>query len=51
MKKLLSILAVSFLMMGMVACDIIDEKDYIINNGGGTTPSEPGDPNPGETQA
>ena len=29
MKKILSILAVSFLMMGMVACDVIDEQDYI----------------------
>ena len=50
MKKILSILAVSFLMMGMVACDIIDEQDYI-KGGGGTTPPEkpiePGDP--GET--
>ena len=34
MKKVLSILAVSFLMMGMVACDIIDEGDYIKNNNG-----------------
>ncbi len=33
MKKLLSILAVAFLMIGMVACDIIDEQDY--NNDGG----------------
>ena len=44
MKKILSILAVSFLMMGMVACDIIDEKDYIINSGnGGGDPVQPGD--------
>ena len=44
MKKILSILAVSFLMMGMVACDIIDEKDYIINPGnGGGDPVQPGD--------
>ena len=50
MKKLLSILAVSFLMIGMIACDVIDEQDYIKNNGGTTppeTPIEPGDP--GET--
>ena len=43
MKKILSILAVSFLMMGMVACDIIDEKDYIINSGNGGDPVQPGD--------
>ena len=50
MKKILSILAVSFLMMGMVACDIIDEKDYIKGDNGGTTPPEqPVDPTPGET--
>ena len=54
MKKILSILAVSFLMMGMVACDIIDEQDYIKGGNGGTTPPEqpgdPGDPvDPGET--
>lgn len=47
MRKLLSILAVSFLMMGMVACDVIDEQDYIKNNGGTTPPEQPGDP--GET--
>ena len=53
MKKILSILAVSFLMMGMVACDVIDEQDYIKNNGGTTPPEqpvEPGEPGePGET--
>ena len=53
MKKILSIFAVSFLMMGMVACDIIDEQDYIKGGNGGTTPPEqpvdPVDPNPGET--
>ena len=50
MKKILSILAVSFLMMGMVACDVIDEQDYIKNNGGTTPPEQPGEPvEPGET--
>ena len=53
MKKILSIFAVSFLMMGMVACDVIDEQDYIKGGNGGTTPPEqpvdPVDPNPGET--
>ena len=50
MKKILSIFAVSFLMMGMVACDIIDEQDYIKGDNGGTTPPEqPVDPTPGET--
>ena len=51
MKKILSIFAVSFLMMGMVACDIIDEQDYIKGGNGGTTPPEqPVDPGePGET--
>ena len=44
MKKILSILAVSFLMMGMVACDVIDEQDYIKNNGGTTPPEQPGEP-------
>lgn len=49
MKKILSILAVSFLMMGMVACDVIDEQDYIKNNGGTTPPEQPSEPgNPGE---
>ena len=49
MKKILSILAVSFLMMGMVACDVIDEQDYIKNNGGTTPPVQPSEPgNPGE---
>lgn len=50
MKKILSILAVSFLMMGMVACDVIDEQDYIKNNGGTKPPEQPGEPGePGET--
>ena len=50
MKKILSILAVSFLMIGMIACDVIDEQDYIKGGNGGTTPPEqPGEPsNPGE---
>lgn len=34
MKRILSILAVSFLMIGMVACDIIDEQDYNKEGGG-----------------
>lgn len=50
MKKILSILAVSFLMMGMVACDVIEEQNYIKNNGGTTPPEQPGEPGePGET--
>ena len=49
MKKILSIFAVSFLMMGMVACDIIDEQDYIKNPGSGNDPELPVDPTPGET--
>ena len=44
MKRILSILAVSFLMMGMVACDIIDEQDYIKGEGGTTPPEQPGEP-------
>ena len=34
-------------MMGMTACDVIDEQDYIKNNGGTTPPEQPGVP--GET--
>ena len=50
MRKILSILAVSFFMMGMTACDVIDEQDYIKNNGGTTPPEKPVDPGlPGET--
>ena len=50
MKRILSILAVSFLMMGMVACDIIDEQDYIKGEGGTTPPEQPIEPGePGET--
>lgn len=50
MRKILSIIAVSFFMMGMVACDVIDEQDYIKNNGGTTPPEQPVDPGlPGET--
>ncbi|MBR2052117.1 MAG: Omp28 family outer membrane lipoprotein [Bacteroidales bacterium] len=48
MRKLLSIIAVSFFMMGMTACDVIDEQDYIKNNGGITPPEHP-EPDPGET--
>ena len=34
----------------MVACDIIDEQDYIKGEGGTTPPGQPGEPsNPGET--
>lgn len=45
MKKILSILAVSFLMLGMIACDKIEEGDYFKNNGGGgDTPVIPGIP-------
>ena len=33
-------------MLGMIACDIIDEQDYIKGDGGGTTPVVP---TPGET--
>lgn len=40
MKKILGILAVSFFMVGMIACDVIDEpyKKDNSNNGGGETP-------------
>lgn len=37
MKKLLGILAVSFFMTGMIACDVIEEP-YKKDNGGGETP-------------
>ena len=35
-------------MMGMTACDVIDEQDYIKNNGSITPPEHP-EPDPGET--
>ena len=39
MKKIFNILAVSFFMMGMIACDKIEEGNYFkINTGGGTEP-------------
>lgn len=39
MKKIFNILAVSFFMIGMIACDQIEEGDYFKNNsGGGTEP-------------
>ena len=40
MKKLMFILAMAFFMVGMVACDIIEEPYFKENNGGGNQPGE-----------
>lgn len=41
MKKLMFILAMAFFMVGMVACDIIEEPYFKENNGGGQPGEEP----------